>query len=90
MRNVMVDQAILACCGPQLRKVARIIGDVAKALELPSGSSVDFIADRIKALVKAKKLEGAGNLDRWHFSEIRLPEKSPPSALGADEGGAAT
>jgi len=35
----------------------------------------DFIADRIKALVKAERLESQGNLDRWHFSEIRLPEK---------------
>jgi hypothetical protein len=35
---------------------------------------VDFIADRIKALVKAKKLQSKGNLDRWGFSEISLPE----------------
>jgi hypothetical protein len=36
---------------------------------------VQFIADRIKALVKAKKLESAGNLNRWRFSEIRLTGK---------------
>jgi hypothetical protein len=72
-------------------KVARIIHDVAKALnvplpmdifvdlpethEKPTGRDVDFIADRIKALVKAKKLEAAGNLDRWRYSQIRLTGK---------------
>ena len=56
-------------------KVARIVYDVAKALKLPRGRKVDFIGDRIRALVKAKMLESAGNLDRGGFSEIRLPEK---------------
>jgi hypothetical protein len=72
-----VDQAILAFCKPQFSKVARIIIDVATALEVPlpmerifidvpkafkkpMGLEVDFIADRIKALVKAKKLESRG------------------------------
>jgi hypothetical protein len=89
MSPELVDQTILACSAPQLRKVARIIRDVAKALkmpipeeriyfdppetfEIPQGLAVDFIADRIKALVKAKKLESAGNLDWWTHSEIRL------------------
>ncbi len=36
------------------------------------GTDVGFIADRIKALVKAERLESAGNLDRWRYSEIRL------------------
>jgi hypothetical protein len=90
MRNVVADQAILACCQPRFMQVARIVYDVAKALKLPRGRSVVFIGDRIKALVKAKKLESAGNLDRWGFSEIRLPEKSPPSARGAHENETAT
>jgi hypothetical protein len=71
-------------------KVTRIVGDTAKALKLPDGRSMDFIGKRIKALVKAKKLEAAGDVDRWHYSEIRLPEKSPPSARGADKGGVPT
>jgi hypothetical protein len=91
MSPELVDQTILACCKPQFLKVARIIVDVATALkvpvrmverlfidetlEKPMGTEVDFIADRIKALVKAERLESAGNLDRWRFSEIRLPEK---------------
>jgi hypothetical protein len=50
----------------------RIAVDVPETFEKPDGLEVDFIADRIKALVKAKKLEAAGNLDRWRYSEIRL------------------
>jgi hypothetical protein len=91
MSPELVDQAILACCKPQFLKVARVIVDVATALKVPKpmvaslftnetlekpmGAEVDFIADRIKALVKAERLESAGNLDLWRFSEIRLTGK---------------
>ncbi len=91
MSPELVDQTILACCKPQFLKVARIIVDVATALKVPKplddrlfidearekpmGTAVDFIADRIKALVKAGTLESAGNLDRWRFGEIRLTGK---------------
>ena len=56
--------------------VERIFIDVPTAFKKPMGLEVDFIADRIKALVKAQKLESAGNLNRWGFSEIRLPKKT--------------
>jgi hypothetical protein len=46
-----------------------------ETLEKPMGTEVDFIADRIKALVKAERLQSAGNLDRWRHSEIRLTGK---------------
>ena len=91
MSPELVDQTILACCEPGFLKVARIIVDVATALKVPKPlterlyideapekpmeTAVDFIADRIKALVKAGTLESAGNLDRWRFSEIRLTGK---------------
>ena len=73
----LIDQTILANCQARFLKVARIIGDVAKVLKGPKGSEKDLglIADRIKALVKAEKLESQGDLDQWRFSEIRLPEK---------------
>jgi hypothetical protein len=71
----LIDQAILGFCKPQFMKVARIVGDVAVALKVPMDVDKDVIADRIKALVKAKKLEAAGNLDRWRYSEIRLTGK---------------
>jgi hypothetical protein len=87
----LVDQTILACCKSRFLKVARIIIDVATALKVPTpmverlfidetlekpmGTEVDFIADRIKAFVKAERLESQGDLDRWRYSEIRLPQK---------------
>ncbi len=53
----------------------RLLIDVPETFEKPIGAEVDFIADRIKALVKAERLESAGDLDRWRYSEIRLPGK---------------
>jgi hypothetical protein len=72
MSPELVDQTILACCKPQFLKVIRIIGDVDRALK---DVKADFVADRIKALVKAGRLEAAGNLNRWERSEIRLTAK---------------
>ena len=76
----LVDQTILACCKPLSKKVARVIAEVAEVLRVPhpemaTQKGFEFITKRIKALVKTEKLEGAGHLDRWRFSEIRLPEK---------------
>ena len=72
MSPELVDQTILASCKPHFLKVIRIIGDVDQAL---NGTDVNFVADRIKALVKAGRLELAGNLNRWEASEIRLTGK---------------
>ena len=55
--------------------VERLFVDAPETFEKPSGLEVDLIADRIKALVKAERLESAGNLDRWRYSEIRLTGK---------------
>jgi Protein of unknown function len=85
----LIDETILACCKSRFLKVARIIGHVARALNArvdglfygpeatPRGiyPELDLITDRIKALVKAKKLESAGNLNRSRYSEIRLSGK---------------
>jgi len=71
----LIDQTILADCKPQFRKVALIVGHVAVALKVPIDVDKGFIADRIKALVEAGRLESQGDLDRWRFSEIRLPGK---------------
>src|ERR1700730_4318341 len=56
----LIDQTILAHCKSQFRKVARIVGDVAIALKVPMDVDKDFIADRIKALVKAERLHSQG------------------------------
>ena len=55
--------------------IERLFVDAPETFEKPNGLEVDFIADRIKALVKAERLESAGNLDRWQYSEIRLTGK---------------
>ena len=80
MSPEVVDEAILAQCGPYFFKVLRIVLDVAKALEVPKGGNIAFIGDRIKALVKAEKLESAGDLDQWAYSEVRLPQKRAADA----------
>jgi hypothetical protein len=72
MSPELVDQTILTYCKPQFRKVIFIIGQAERDLK---DVKVDFIADRIKALVKAEKLEAAGNLEWWERSEIRLTGK---------------
>ena len=53
----------------------RLMIDVPEEFEKPMDTNADFIADRIKALVKAEKLEAAGNIDHWRYSEIRLTGK---------------
>jgi hypothetical protein len=70
-----VDQAILTCCKPHFRKVGLVVHLAADELGLREDRKFDAIAERIKALVKAGKLDGAGNLDRWAYSEVRLPPK---------------
>jgi hypothetical protein len=54
----------------------RLFVDVPETFEKPMGLEVDFIADRIKALVETERLVSAGNLDRWRYSEIRLTGKN--------------
>jgi hypothetical protein len=70
-----VDQAILARCKSQYRKVALIMVQVGDDLKVPMEGDHSFISDRIKALVKAERLQSQGNLNRPRFSEIRLPQK---------------
>jgi hypothetical protein len=102
MSPELVDQTILASCKPRFLKVARIIVDVATALKVPKplverlfiddapekpmGTEIDFIADRIKALVEAEKLESQGDLERWRFSEIRLPGNKISSDVTTERG----
>jgi hypothetical protein len=80
MSHDVIDQAILECCEPRYRKVMRIAYDVVQVLEVPKGQDISFLGPRFKALVEAGELEADGNLDRWDFSEIRLPEKGASTA----------
>jgi hypothetical protein len=88
MSPKLVDEAILASCVSHFRKVAAVIHRASQTLASPEdpppeerdGANFKFIAKRIKALVKAEKLEGAGDLDRWAYSEVRLPQKKAADA----------
>jgi len=68
-----IDDLILSACSKNYLKVARIIGDVCDALgEMPYDDNGLIIERRIRELIAQGKLEGAGDLSRWRFSEIRL------------------
>jgi uncharacterized protein DUF3658 len=66
-----IDRVILERCRDNWLKVARVIVDTREALGVPTDLE---IAHRIEMLVKAGKLESQGNLARWRFSEVRLPQ----------------
>jgi hypothetical protein len=80
MSPELVDEAILEHCRPTFLKVARVIYDAAQALGFSTEAKFQVIANRIKALVRADRLESAGDLDRWGYSEIRLREKRASDA----------
>jgi hypothetical protein len=63
---------ILSCAIDRWQKVAKIIALVSN----PAADGKDFntIAVRIRALVDDGKLEAKGDLSRWRYSEVRLPQ----------------
>jgi hypothetical protein len=70
-----IDALILSTAVRQWRKVAFIIGTVLMTYRKSAAeTNEDIIADRVRALVDAGKLESQGNLNRWRHSEVRLPD----------------
>lgn len=68
-----IDGLILSAAGEQWRKVAFIVGKVLMVCRNNAPETSEHtIADRIRALVDAGKLEAQGNLNRWRHSEVRL------------------
>jgi hypothetical protein len=66
---------------PQLwRKVARVIGDSFEILEgcgiRPSGTIAKIIDMRMASLVGSARLEAQGDIRKWRYSEVRLPDRS--------------
>jgi hypothetical protein len=77
-----VDDAILACAWPRWMKVARLLGDVSARLAAPVDEPrFEEIAGRIQALAAAGQLESQGNLSRWRYSEVRLPQSETCQSL---------
>jgi len=57
------------------RKMAKIVGDVltvCRARSMPLNAEV--IAARIQELAETGRIESAGNLTMWRYSEVRLPQ----------------
>jgi hypothetical protein len=76
-----IDQLLLAFCDTRWRKVARIIGNSMKILSecriRPSGTLAKIIDMRMAALVANGRLEAQGNIRKWRYSEVRLPDHPP-------------
>lgn len=73
----MIDDALLAQCNHQFRKVARIVGfammDQPARLE---GIPDIFYSQRVTELVEAGRLEHQGLLGHMRFCEVRLPQEN--------------
>jgi hypothetical protein len=74
-----IDRLLLSFCAEHYLKVARIIGKTMDALEVYGTTEVAAqIEARLEVLVRTGQLEADGNIRRWRFSEVRLPQKAPP------------
>jgi hypothetical protein len=74
-----LDAVILSVPHTQFQKVAMIIAKVLSGYKGKETSAnydaiADRIAERIQALVDAGKLESQGNLSKWRYSEVKLPD----------------
>jgi hypothetical protein len=68
-----IDEALLAKCTDQWRKVARIIGSVMSSLpDRPKGIPDVYYARRMAILVERGLLESQGNLRKMGEGEVRL------------------
>ena len=70
-----IDFVILSVVKPRFQKMAAIVGDAlqrCKQLRLPING--EALAARIQALAESGRLEGAGDLRKWRFSEARLKD----------------
>lgn len=67
------DALILSVAKERWQKVAMVISKVLEGQIDEDEAIAKVIARRIKFLVRARKLEGQGNLSLWRHSEVRLP-----------------
>jgi Protein of unknown function len=69
------DRVIRSEMSPQWRKTARIVGNVSKQYR-SLGIDLDpaIAAARLRAMVDSDLIEGAGDLRKWGFSEVRLKD----------------
>jgi hypothetical protein len=77
MLETELDQVILSFCSERWQKVAKIIGNTLKALEprdISINGAAEKVDERMAALVGSGRLEAQGNIKRWRYSEVRLPD----------------
>ena len=69
-----IDQALLANCIENWRRVAAVVGFTMTDHLMSAFEGVPdvYYAQRIRELVKKGALKSAGNLDYMRFSEVRL------------------
>jgi Protein of unknown function len=68
-----LDGIILSVMTPYGQKMAMVLGAlVGQCRERGWPISKEALAARIQALVESDRLEGAGDLRMWRFSEVRL------------------
>lgn len=69
-----IDNALLANCIQQWRKVAAVVGFTMtdQLMDTFEGVPDIYFAERVRRLVKKGTLEAAGNLNYMRYSEVRL------------------
>jgi Protein of unknown function len=70
-----LDQIIFAEMTPRLRKTALVIGNAVarcKALGLPIDA--EMLGARLEALAEADRIDSAGDIRKWRYSEVRLKD----------------
>ncbi len=68
-----LDSIIFSFLRPRWQKTAKILGDAFKRCEtLALPVDLQVLAARLEALADANRLEVAGDLRKWRYSEVRL------------------
>lgn len=70
-----LDTIIFSVLTPRLEKTAMVIARATKRCDesaLPV--SAEIIGARIRALAEADRIESAGDLRKWRYSEVRLQD----------------
>lgn len=71
--DAYIDARILFFASDRFQKVARIFGKVMQECEQKQiVVSAEMLDRRLHFLIAAGRLEAAGNVAEWRFSEVRL------------------
>jgi Protein of unknown function len=70
-----LDQFILEAAKPKWLKVARIVADVLQRCQLEQlGTNENAVGVRIRYLAEQGNLDSQGNLEKWRYGEVKLPD----------------